>query len=93
VNNGLEATFTLKGTSGKLEITNNSGKDVGAPAVYSLDPTSGDRVDATVGGAEPLADGTSGSYTVTFPDGFDAVAAGFVGLEFGSKDYGGFVAN
>jgi hypothetical protein len=93
VNNGLEASFTLSGTSGKLEITNGSGKAVGVPAIYSLDPATGDRIDAGVDGAAPIADGTSGSYAVTFPDGFDAVAAGFVGLEFGGKDYGGFVEN
>jgi len=44
-----------------------------------------------VDGAAPIADGTSGSYVVTFPDGFDVIAAGFVGLEFGDEDYGGFV--
>lgn len=91
VNNGLEASFTLSGTSGKLEITNGSGKDLGVPAIYSLDPATGDRIDAGVDGAAPIADGTSGSYLVTFPDAFDAIAAGFVGLEFGGKDYGGFV--
>jgi hypothetical protein len=91
VNNGLEASFTLSGTSGKLEITNGSGNDVGVPAIYSLDPATGDRVDAGVGGAAPIADGASGSYVVTFPEGFDVIAAGFVGLEFGGEDYGGFV--
>lgn len=91
VNNGLEASFTLSGTSGRLEITNGSGNDVGVPAIYSLDPTTGDRVDAGVDGAAPIADGASDSYTVTFPDGFDVIAAGFVGLELGGKDYGGFV--
>ena len=91
VNNGLEASFTLSGTSGKLEITNGSGNDVGVPAIYSLDPATGDRVEAGVDGASPIADGTSGSYVVTFPDGFDVIAAGFVGLEFGGEDYGGFV--
>ena len=91
VNNGLEASFTLSGTSGRLEVANGSGKDIGESAIYSLDPATGDRVDAGVDGAAPIADGTSGSYAVNFPDGFDAIAAGFVGLEFGGEDYGGFV--
>jgi hypothetical protein len=90
LNNGLEASITMTGTSGDLEITNGSGKDVGMPAIYSLDPTTGDRVDAGVDGAAPIARGDSGSYVVTFPDGFDLAAAGFLGLEFGGKDFGGF---
>jgi hypothetical protein len=90
LNNGLEASLTMIGISGDLEITNASIRDVGEPAIYSVDPTTGDRVDAGVDGAAPLAKGASGSYVVTFPDGFDLVAAGFVGLEFGGMDFGGF---
>ncbi len=80
----------MTGISGDLEITNASRKDVGMPAIYSVDPTTGDRVDAGVDGAAPLAKGASGRYVVTFPDGFDLVAAGFIGLEFGGMDFGGF---
>lgn len=91
VNNGLEASLTLSGGSGTLKVTNNGGKDLGEPTLYSLDPTTGDRVDATVDASAPVADGASASFTVSFPSGFDVVAAGFVGIEFGGKDLGGFV--
>lgn len=90
VNNGLEASFTVSGTSGTFEVTNNSGKEVGAPGIYSLDPSTGYRVDAAVDGAAPIAEGATASFQVTFPEGFDLIAAGFVGLEFGGEDYGGF---
>lgn len=91
VNNGLEASLTLSGGSGTLKVTNGSGKDLGEPALYSLDPTTGDRVDATVDATAPVADGASASFAVSFPSGFDVVAAGFVGIEFGGEDFGGFV--
>ncbi|MGQ0671071.1 MAG: hypothetical protein ACT4PO_15665 [Actinomycetota bacterium] len=90
VNNGLEASFTVSGTSGTLEVRNNSGNEVGAPGLYSLDPSTGDRVDAMADGAAPIADGETASFRVTFPEGFDLAAAGFVGLELGGEDYGGF---
>lgn len=90
VNNGLEASFTVSGTSGTFEVTNNSGNEVGSPGIYSLDPATGDRVDAAIDGAAPIAEGATASFQVTFPEGFDLIAAGFVGLEFGGEDYGGF---
>jgi hypothetical protein len=91
VNNGLEASLTLSGGSGTLKVTNGSGKDLGEPALYSLDPTTGERVDGAVDAAVPVADGASASFAVSFPSGFDLVAAGFVGIEFGGEDFGGFV--
>jgi hypothetical protein len=91
VNNGIEASLTLAGGSGTLQITNNGSKDLGAPTLYSLDPTTGDRVDATVTSSAPIAKGATASLSVSFPSGFDVVAAGFVGIEFGGQDFGGFV--
>lgn len=64
VNNGLDATLRPEGTSWTLVVTNDSGTDVGAPGVYSLDPTTGERVDAAADGAMRVPDGTGATFKV-----------------------------
>ncbi len=93
VNNGLEGTLTLTGAAGTLELVNGTGEEVGEPAVYSLDGATGERVDATVEGAAAVADGATQSFQLSFPSGFDPAASGFIGLEIGGEDYGGFVSS
>ncbi|MBI4259051.1 MAG: hypothetical protein HY658_00660 [Actinobacteria bacterium] len=91
VNAGIQATLAFDGATGELEVANGSGADVGAPGVYALDALTGERTDAMVTPARGVSDGGVGTFEVAFPAGTDPSAAGFLGLELGGEDYGGFV--
>jgi len=90
VNNGLEATLDIDGTTGTLAITNGREAKVGKPALYALDGPTGKRTDAALDGAAPIPAGATARLAFRFPDGTDTAAAGFFGLEFGGEDAGGF---
>ena len=85
---GLKASFTWKeGETPKLTVQNGSGADVGAPAIYVVTQEQ-KRVDGTLDGSQPLADGAKGEYAVTFPSELTREDVGLVVLELGAENYG-----
>jgi hypothetical protein len=84
---GLKATFTWKEAPATLSVSNDTGIDVAEPSVYVVTQDQR-RVDATVEGAAPLADGADGDYTVTFPSGLTRDDVGLVVLELGDENWG-----
>jgi hypothetical protein len=85
---GLKATFTWKeGAQPTLTVKNGSGADVGAPAVYVVTQEQ-EQVDGSIDEAQPIADGASGDYPVTFPGDLQREDVGLVVLELGNENYG-----
>jgi hypothetical protein len=88
---GITGRLLLQGTEGSLLVTNASSEIAGPPGVYSLDALTGTRADAIV--SPPLTairPGETVRFRVSFEDDFDLEASGFVGLELGGEDAGGF---
>jgi hypothetical protein len=86
---GVKAELTWNGGSGELTITNNSGGQLGAPALYAV-THEGQRVDATVQGAAPMSDGDGATLKVTFPSTLKPADMGIIALVFGDQNWGAF---
>ena len=88
---GIEAVLTPGTDTWTLEIQNKTGAKIDQPGIYALASDDGHRVDATLVGAKPLADGESGTLDVSWPPDFDSKGnMGMVMLMIGSELYGGF---
>ena len=88
---GVDAVLTPGADAWSLKIQNKTGAKIDRPGVYALASMDGHKVDATVEGAEPLADGESATLTVTWPSDFDPrTGIGMVMLTIGPDLYGGF---
>jgi hypothetical protein len=68
-------------------VDNRTGIDVGAPAVYVVTQDQ-KHVDGSLDASAPLADGSSGTYTVTFPTDLTRDDVGLVVLELGDENWG-----
>jgi hypothetical protein len=84
---GLKATFVWKEGPATLAVKNGSGRDVGAPAIYVVTQEQ-KRVEGSLDGSVPLADGAQGMYAVTFPGDLKREDVGLVVLELGDENYG-----
>jgi len=88
---GVDAVLTPGDETWTLKIKNTSGAKVEAPGIYALASDDGHKVDATLEGAKPLADGESATLDVSWPSDFDARGnTGMVMLMIGPDLYGGF---
>ena len=87
--NGVTASLSFDGSSARLDVTNASGADLAAPALYVIDGT-GRREDGTIADAASIANGADGTFHVTFPDAVNAKTIGLVILLFGDSNYGAF---
>ncbi len=84
---GITAALKLTGSSGTLEVTNDSGADMGAPSLYAI--TGGDeRFDASVDQAAPVANGQTASFKVTFPDKVNEQSVGLIVFLLGDENLG-----
>jgi len=84
---GITAALKLTGSSGTLEVTNDSGADMGAPSLYAI--TGGDeRFDASVDQAAPVANGQTASFKVTFPDKVNEQSIGLIVFLLGDENLG-----
>jgi hypothetical protein len=84
---GLKASFTWKDGPPTLTVKNDTGDQVGAPAIYVVTQDQ-KRVDGSIDGSVPLADGAQGQYTVTFPSDLQRDDVGLVVLELGDENWG-----
>ena len=84
---GVRATFEWKGGPPILTVKNASGAEVGAPSVYAV--TQDQRhVNGKMDLDEPLADGATGTYTVTFPADLTREDVGLIVLMLGDVNWG-----
>ena len=89
-NAGLTATLELRGHGGTLEIANDTGRELAAPAFYLLDARDGHRVEGHVDAADATPNGKTSTFRVTF-DGIEVSNVGLAVLLIGSDNYGAFV--
>ena len=85
--NEVSATFAMDGSAGSLEVENGSGAEIGNPGMYVVSGD-GKRFAGTVDSPAPIADGGSGTFTVTFPKQVKPGTVGLVVLLFGGSNYG-----
>ena len=84
---GVKAAFEWKDGPPTLTVKNTTGSDVGAPSVYVV--TQDQRhVDGKMDPSEPLVDGATGMYTVTFPGDLTRDDVGLVVLMLGDANWG-----
>ena len=88
---GVAARLVVKGTAGTLTVRNETGRELGPPALYVLLAEDGSRLDATVRGAAPVPDGAQPEFEVTFPGQFDVASVGIIGFVLGGLDYGALI--
>jgi hypothetical protein len=84
---GVKATFEWKDGPPILTVKNDSGSEVGAPALYVVTQDQRD-VDGKLDGSVPLPDGSSGTYEVTFPADLTRDDVGLIVLELGEVNWG-----
>ncbi|HEX9124202.1 MAG TPA: hypothetical protein VF984_12750 [Actinomycetota bacterium] len=84
---GVQASLTMIGTAGQLEIENQGATDLGAPGVAAVD-AAGNRVNASVANAAPVSAGSSALFQISFPAGFRPGNYPTLRLDFGGQDFG-----
>ncbi len=84
---GVQASLTIVGTVGQLEIENQGPTDLGAPGVAAVD-AAGNRLEATVANAAGVPAGGSAVFQVTFPAGFRPGSTPTLELSFGGRAVG-----
>lgn len=90
-NAGLTAEMKLKGDQGTLEIANETGFDLPKPGFYILDARDGSVVEGKVVASEPVPDGATKSFDVSFSPPIELKNIGLVILLMGDDNYGAFV--
>jgi hypothetical protein len=86
---GVTASLSFNGSAATLEVKNASGADLAVPGLYVVSGT-GEHVDGTVAAAAPIADGSTATFQVSFPDQVSSKTIGLVILLFGDSNYGAF---
>lgn len=85
--NGVTANFSMDGSTGTLEVKNDSPAEIGKPGMYVI---SGDdqRYEGSVDAPAVIPQGESATFTVTFPDQVDATSVGLMVVLFGGSNFG-----
>ena len=88
---GIHATIKPDGDQWSLTVKNNTGHNLGKPALYAEDSHDGHQIDATLEGSEPLANGKEVTLPITWDlPSFNPPDIGLVILEFGDENFGAF---
>jgi hypothetical protein len=85
--NDIIATLSMDGSRGTLDVENDSGASLEAPAMYVI-AGDGTRYDGSVEAAATIPDGGTASFRVTFPDQVKPDSVGLAVLLFGDSNYG-----
>lgn len=85
--NGIKASLSMDGSTGTLEVSNDSGQDLGKPGMYVI-ARDGQRYTGSVEAAAPIADGGNGTFQVTFPAQVTPDTVGLAVLLFGGSNAG-----
>ena len=88
---GVSANLRYTPGDGVLTVTNRSGGDLPAPGVYLLRADDGRRVEGRVSAADPLLDGATRTYRVTFATALASRNVGLILLLIGRDNYGAFI--
>ena len=89
-NEGLLVTVDLDGSSGTMEVENDSEHDLDAPGLYVEDAVDGHQIDGTVVDGAPVPAGGRATFDVRLDD-ITADGIGLLVLLFGADNYGAFV--
>ena len=89
---GVKADLVPDGDTFKLSVTNKTGVNLGKPGVYALDAVDGHQIPGTVVDSQPLGNGQSKDFAVSFGEGFKPDQVGLMILEFGSANFGAFTS-
>ncbi len=84
---GVTASVSFDGSDATLEVKNATGAELDPPGLYVIDGT-GAREDGSVADTAAIADGTTMSFTVSFPSSVTPKSIGLVILKFGDSNYG-----
>ena len=90
-NAGVTVTVRLEGSTGTLEIVNETGRELPRPDLYVKDARDGRQIDGRVPGATPVSAGATATFDVVFPPAMDIENIGLLVLLIGSDNYGAFV--
>lgn len=88
---GVSASLRYTPGGGVLTVTNKSGGDLPPPGVYLLRADDGRRVEGRLSPADPLPDGATRTYRVTFATALARRDVGLVLLLIGRDNYGAFI--
>lgn len=88
---GVSAELRYRLGGGVLTVTNRSGGDLPSPGIYLLRADDGTRIDARLSAANPLTDGSTRTYTVTFASSLAPRDVGLILLLIGRDNYGAFI--
>ena len=84
---GVKATFEWKEGPPILTVKNATGAELGEPSVYAVMQDQR-HIDGKMELSEPLADGATGTYTVTFPADLTREDVGLIVLMLGDVNWG-----
>lgn len=88
---GVSANLRYTPGGGVLTVTNRSGGDLPPPGLYLLRADDGGRVEGQLSTADPLLDGATRTYQVTFATALAARNVGLIVLLIGRDNYGALI--
>ncbi|MGH9248204.1 MAG: hypothetical protein ACRD0W_01600 [Acidimicrobiales bacterium] len=84
----LDVVLTLERRTGTLRVSNSTGEEIDPPGLYVVRVDDRERVEATIRGARPIADGATETFDVELPPGMAQEDIKLVGLLFGADEFG-----
>lgn len=90
-NAGVTVTVRLEGSTGTLEIVNETRRELPRPDLYVKDARDGRQIDGRVVGSTPVSAGATATFDVAFPPAMDIENIGLLVLLIGDDNYGAFV--
>lgn len=88
---GVSANLRYTPGGGVLTVTNESGGELPSPGIYLLRADDGRRVEGQLDAADPLLDGATRTYRVTFATALAPGDVGLILLLIGRDNYGAFI--
>lgn len=87
---GVAAVLTFDGTTGELQVRNDTDVELGEPRLYLLAADDGTRVELTTRDARPVSPGPAETFQVSI-EAAPIPVIGMVFLMLGEDDFGAFV--
>lgn len=88
---GVSASLRYTPGGGVLTVANHNGSDLPAPGLYLLRADDGGRVEGRLSTANPLLDGATRTYRVTFATALAPQNVGLIVLLIGRDNYGALI--
>lgn len=88
---GIRALASFRGTRGRLEVRNTTGRLLGAPGLYLLHARTGEVIAADVSPRRSVPEGATRRFTVALTRDPGPNGIGLVVLTLGGEDHGAFL--